>query len=221
MMTFGLVYAFSENFVLPLSHDEVVYGKHSILGRMPGDEWQRFANLRLLYSYMFTHPGTNLLFQGAEFGQSEEWNFQQSLDWHLLQYAPHKGVQTLIKDLNILYKKEPALYEKQFSGEGFEWIDHGDHTNSTLSYLRIGKEKNEFLVVVNNFTPVVRHHYRIGVPEAGTYEVLLNSDDTAFGGSAFGDLKTIESKDGEWNGRAQHIEISLPPLCTIVFKKQA
>ncbi|NNF82572.1 MAG: 1,4-alpha-glucan branching protein GlgB, partial [Flavobacteriaceae bacterium] len=159
-LTFSMTYAFTENFMLPLSHDEVVYGKHSILGRMPGDEWQRFANLRLLYSYMFTHPGTKLLFQGAEFGQSEEWNFQQSLDWHLLQYKVHKGLRDLVKDLNNLYRNEPALHQKQFSAEGFEWIDYKDAENSVLAYIRKGIEEEDDVIIVCNMTPVPMMDYR-------------------------------------------------------------
>ncbi|MDB4752824.1 1,4-alpha-glucan branching protein GlgB, partial [Winogradskyella sp.] len=182
-LTFSMTYAFTENFMLPLSHDEVVYGKRSILGRMPGDEWQRFANLRLLYSYMFTHPGTNLLFQGAEFGQSEEWNFQQSLDWHLLQYAPHNGVQALIKDLNILYKNEPALYEKQFSGEGFEWIDYNDSENSVLVYIRKGNDESNDLVIACNMTPVPRENYKMGVPRKGKLKEIFNSNLKKYFGS--------------------------------------
>ena len=161
-LTFSMTYAFTENFMLPLSHDEVVYGKRSILGRMPGDEWQRFANLRLLYSYMFTHPGTNLLFQGAEIGQYDEWDFQGSIDWHLLQYEPHKGVQELLKDLNALYKNEPALYEKQFSSEGFEWIDYNDHENSVLVYIRKGNEPKDNLIIACNMTPVPKENYKVG-----------------------------------------------------------
>lgn len=154
-LTFSMTYAFSENFMLPLSHDEVVYGKKSLVYRMPGDEWQRFANLRLMFGYMFTHPGTNLVFMGGEFGQTEEWNFQQGLDWHLTQYEVHSGVQEMIKDLNTLYKGSPALYEKQFSPDGFQWIDYGDHNNSVLTYIRRGGHETENdLYVACNFTPV-------------------------------------------------------------------
>ena len=161
-ITFSLAYAFTENFMLPLSHDEVVHGKRSILGRMPGDEWQRFANLRLLYSYMFTHPGTKLLFQGCEFGQSEEWNFQQSLDWHLLEYAPHKGMQETLKGLNKLYRNEPALHQKQFSAEGFEWIDYNDSENSVLTFIRKGNKPADDVIIAMNMTPIPRENYRIG-----------------------------------------------------------
>jgi 1,4-alpha-glucan branching enzyme len=217
-LTFSMTYAFTENFMLPLSHDEVVYGKHSILGRMPGDEWQRFANLRLLYSYMFTHPGTNLLFQGAEFGQSEEWNFQQSLDWHLLQYKPHKGVQTLIKDLNTLYKNEPALYEKQFSGEGFEWIDYNDSENSVLVYIRKGNDDGNDLVIACNMTPVPRENYKMGVPRAGKLKEIFNSDLIKYYGSGEFKNNLQTSKAEAWQFRDHSIEVNIPPLGMIIFK---
>lgn len=217
-LTFSMTYAFTENFMLPLSHDEVVYGKHSILGRMPGDEWQRFANLRLLYSYMFTHPGTNLLFQGAEFGQSEEWNFQQSLDWHLLSYAPHKGVQSLIKDLNVLYKREPALYQKQFSGEGFEWIDYNDSENSVLVYIRKGNKPKDDLIIACNMTPMPRENYKMGVPRKGKLKEVFNSDLKKYFGS--GQYKNnIKSTSAiPWQFRDDSIDVDIPPLGMVVFK---
>ena len=217
-LTFSMTYAFTENFMLPLSHDEVVYGKHSILGRMPGDEWQRFANLRLLYAYMFTHPGTNLLFQGAEFGQSEEWNFQESLDWHLLQYSPHKGVQTLIKDLNALYKKEPALYEKQFSGDGFEWIDYNDSENSVLVYIRKGNATENDLIIACNMTPVPRENYKMGVPRKGKLKEVFNSDLKKYFGSGQYKNKMQSTKDEAWQFRDDSIEINIPPLGMVAFK---
>lgn len=209
-LTFSMTYAFTENFMLPLSHDEVVYGKHSILGRMPGDEWQRFANLRLLYCYMFTHPGTNLLFQGAEFGQSEEWNFQQSLDWHLLQYEPHKGVQALIKDLNTLYKNEPALYEKQFSGDGFEWIDYNDSENSVLVYIRKGNDETNDLVIACNMTPVPRENYKMGVPRKGKLKEIFNSDLKKYFGSGEYKNKIQSTKANPWQFRDNSVEIDIP-----------
>lgn len=217
-LTFSMTYAFTENFMLPLSHDEVVYGKHSILGRMPGDEWQRFANLRLLYSYMFTHPGTNLLFQGAEFGQSEEWNFQQSLDWHLLQYAPHKGVQALIKDLNALYRNEPALHQKQFTGEGFEWIDYNDSENSVLLYIRKGNDKEDHLIIACNMTPVPRDKYKIGVPRQGKLKEIFNSDLKKYFGT--GKYKnTIQTVKAEpWQYRDYSVEVNIPPLGMVALK---
>ncbi|WP_291868847.1 1,4-alpha-glucan branching protein GlgB, partial [Maribacter sp.] len=173
-LSFSMTYAFTENFMLPFSHDEVVYGKKSLLYRMPGDDWQKFANLRLLFGYMFTHPGTNLVFMGGEFGQSSEWNFQQSLDWHLLEYDGHSGVQNFVKDLNKFYKEYPALYEKQFSSEGFQWIDYGDHENSVLTYIRKGHDTKNDIIVACNFTPVPRENYRIGVPKSGILKEVLN-----------------------------------------------
>jgi 1,4-alpha-glucan branching enzyme len=217
-LTFSMTYAFTENFMLPLSHDEVVYGKHSILGRMPGDEWQRFANLRLLYAYMFTHPGTNLLFQGAEFGQSEEWNFQQSLDWHLLQYAPHKGVQALIKDLNSLYRKEPALHQKQFTGDGFEWIDYNDSENSVLLYIRKGNEKEDDLIIACNMTPVPRENYKIGVPRKGKLKEIFNSDLKKYFGTGKYKNKIHTVQSEAWQYRDFSTEVNIPPLGMAVFK---
>ena len=219
-LTFSMTYAFTENFMLPLSHDEVVYGKHSILGRMPGDEWQRFANLRLLYSYMFTHPGTNLLFQGSEFGQSAEWNFEQSLDWHLLEYDVHKGVQTLIKDLNTLYKKEPAMHEKQFSAEGFEWIDYNDSENSVLSYMRHGENQSDDLVIVCNMTPISRETYRVGLPRKGKLKEIFNSDLKKYSGSGEFKNKILTSEKKEWQFRDHSVEVTIPPLGMVVFKYQ-
>lgn len=217
-LTFSLNYAFTENFMLPLSHDEVVYGKKAIVDKMPGDEWQRFANLRLLYSFMYTHPGTKLLFQGGEFGQTSEWNFQTSLDWHLLQYDVHKGAQTLVKDLNKLYKKEPALYQKQFSHEGFEWIDHGDHQNSVMTYIRKGENEKDNVIVVLNLTPVPRENYRIGIPKAGTLKEIFNSDAKKYFGSGSYKNKNLTSEVREWNGREHSLELDLPPLAMMAFK---
>lgn len=219
-LTFSLNYAFTENFMLPLSHDEVVYGKKSILDKMPGDEWQRFANMRLLYSFMYTHPGTKLLFQGSEFGQTSEWNFQTSLDWHLLQYDVHKGAQNLVKDLNKLYKKEPALHQKQFSHEGFEWIDHGDHQNSVLTYIRKGENEADNVIVVLNLTPVPRENYRIGLPKVGTLKEIFNSDATKYHGSGNFKNKKLDSEVREWNNRENSLELDLPPLSMMAFKYQ-
>jgi 1,4-alpha-glucan branching enzyme len=217
-LTFSMTYAFTENFMLPLSHDEVVYGKHSILGRMPGDEWQRFANIRLLYSYMFTHPGANLLFQGGEFGQSEEWNFQQSLDWHLLDYDVHKGVQELIKDLNTLYKTEPALHEKQFTAEGFEWIDYNDAENSVLLYIRKGKKPENDLIVACNMTPIPREDYRVGLPHEGTLQEIFNSDLQQYAGTNDFVNDTIVSEEFDWQYRNHSAKITIPPLGMVVLK---
>lgn len=217
-ITFSLAYAFSENFMLPLSHDEVVYGKNSILGRMPGDEWQRFANLRLLFGYMFTHPGTKLVFMGTEFGQYNEWNFQESLDWNLLEFKPHKDFQNYYKALNTFYKNTPALFEKGFSNEGFEWISYDDHENCVISYIRKGKDSKNDVIVVCNLTPTIRENYRIGVPKNGKLKELFNSDSKVFGGSGVANNKLIKIKKEPWNGKAFSIEITLPPLALIVFQ---
>ena len=217
-LTFSLNYAFTENFMLPLSHDEVVYGKKAIVDKMPGDEWQRFANLRLLYSFMYTHPGTKLLFQGGEFGQTSEWNFQTSLDWHLLQYDVHKGAQSLVKDLNKFYKKEKALFEKQFSTEGFEWIDHGDHQNSVLSYIRKGENEKDNLIIVLNLTPVPRENYRIGLPKSGSLKQVFNSDDKKYYGTGEYKNTKLTAEEKEWNNRQHSLELTLPPLSMIAFK---
>ena len=217
-ITFSMTYAFSENFMLPLSHDEVVYGKRSILGRMPGDEWQRFANLRLLYSYMFTHPGAKLLFQGNEIGQGEEWNFQSSIDWHLLQYDVHKGVQHLIRDLNALYKSQPALHEKQFSNEGFEWIDYNDAENSVLAFIRKGQSEKDHLIIIANMTEIPRQNYCVGLSSPGKVEEIFNSDSTNYSGT--GDFKnnTLTVRDTPHHFRNHSVQLTLPPLGLIVLK---
>jgi 1,4-alpha-glucan branching enzyme len=216
-ITFSLTYAFTENFMLPFSHDEVVYGKQSLLYRMPGDEWQRFANLRLLFGYMFTHPGTKLLFMGAEFGQSSEWNFQQSLDWHLTQYDFHSGIQAVIQDLNEVYRNYPALYEKQFSQEGFQWIDYGDGENSVLTYIRKGHDTKNDLYIACNFTPVPREKYRVGLPRAGSIKEIFNSDALKYGGSGMHN-KTIKISKTPWHGREHSAEITIPPLAVVIFQ---
>ena len=217
-LTFSMTYTFSENFMLPLSHDEVVYGKKSIAGRMPGDEWQKFANLRLLYGYMFMHPGTKLLFMGSEFGQSSEWNFEGSLDWDLLQYPFHSGVKKLITDLNHLYKTEPALHEKQFSPEGFEWINYSDHQNAVMSFIRKGKIVKEEIIVVCNFTQVVRENYRIGLPRKGKLTEIFNSDSEMYGGSGVSNAKKITVASMPYDGRDYSAELLLAPLSVSVFK---
>jgi 1,4-alpha-glucan branching enzyme len=217
-LTFSMTYAFSENFMLPLSHDEVVYGKSSIAGRMPGDEWQKFANLRLLYGYMFTHPGTKLLFMGAEFGQSGEWNFEQSLDWHLLEYPLHVGVKKLISGLNDLYKSQPALHEKQFSPEGFEWINYSDHHNAVMAYIRKGNNPKEDVIVVCNFTPVVRKNYRIGLPQKGKLVEIFNSDAEIYGGSGVANPGKITIENSPYDGRDYSVALDLAPLAVMVFR---
>ncbi|MEW4922295.1 1,4-alpha-glucan branching protein GlgB [Algibacter sp. 2305UL17-15] len=217
-ITFSLAYAFTENFMLPLSHDEVVYGKNSILGRMPGDEWQRFANLRLLYGYMFTHPGTKLLFMGGEFGQYNEWNFQESLDWNLLEFKPHQDMLNYYKSLNAVYKNTPALYEKGFSGEGFEWISYDDHENCVISYIRKGYKEAQNVVVVCNLTPAVRKDYKIGVTSKGKLVEIFNSDSEEFGGSGIANKKQITIKKESWNGKDYSAVITLPPLAVTIFE---
>ncbi|MBT8223303.1 MAG: 1,4-alpha-glucan branching protein GlgB [Eudoraea sp.] len=216
-LTFSMTYTFTENFMLPFSHDEVVYGKQSLLYRMPGDEWQRFANLRLLFGYMYTHPGTNLLFMGAEFGQSSEWNFQESLDWHLLQYDFHSGVQNMVKELNRIYKAYPALYEKQFSPEGFHWIDYGDAENSVLSYIRKGHNTKNDLIVVCNFTPIPRKEYRIGVPKSKSLKEIFNSDDTEYGGSGMKN-NTLKVTKTPAHGHKQSVVLTIPPLGVLILQ---
>ena len=217
-LTFGMTYAFSENFMLPFSHDEVVYGKKSLVYRMPGDEWQQFANLRLLFGYMFTNPGTKLIFQGGEFGQTSEWNFQQSLDWHLTQYEVHAGIQALIKDLNKVYRKHPALFEKQFSPDGFQWIDYGDSENSVLTYIRRGHNTKNDVFIACNFTPVPREKYRVGIPkDSGKIAEILNSDDKKYGGSGM-KSKLTQIIEKPWHGREQSVELTIPPLSVIIFQ---
>ena len=218
-ITFSTVYAFTENFMLPFSHDEVVHGKGSLLDRMPGDEWQKFANLRLLYLYMFTHPGTKCLFMGCEFAQSAEWNFNQSLDWHLLEYAPHQGIKETVTALNKLYRSEPALYEKSFESAGFEWIEGGDAENSVLVYSRKGNDPSDDLLIVLNMTPVPRKAWRIGLPSEGKWKIILNSDDPHFYGSGLFRDQNVISEEIFWHGKAQSGLMNLPPLAGLVLKK--
>lgn len=218
-ITFSLTYAFSENFMLPLSHDEVVHGKGSLYDRMPGDEWQKFANLRLLYAYMFTHPGTKLLFMGDEIGQMEEWKHDQTLTWGVESREFNQGIQRLIKELNALYRSQPALFELQFSEAGWEWIDYKDAENSVMAYIRKGSQPGEELVVVCNFTPVPREQYRIGMPTAGPYREILNTDSPIFAGSGVKNSTEIETEAIPFHGRPQSLSLSLPPLGVLVLKK--
>jgi len=220
-LTFSLVYAFTEKFMLPLSHDEVVHGKGSLIDRMPGDTWQKFANLRLLYGYMFTHPGAQLLFMGAEFGQFGEWKQATSLDWHLLQNDSNKSLQNWVRALNNYYTTHPALYDKAFSPDGFEWIDLNDAQNSVISYIRKGKEGQKTQVVVCNFTPTVHHNYRIGVPAPGSYVEILNSDRKEFGGSGVGHAAPVLTQPQPWQGREHSMQIVLPPLGVSCFELDA
>jgi 1,4-alpha-glucan branching enzyme len=217
-ITFGLLYAFTENFILPFSHDEVVHGKHSMLYKMPGDEWQRFANLRILYTLMYTYPGKKLLFMGCEFGHGDEWNHAESLEWYLLDYPGHAGVLKLVGDLNRLYQSLPALYRHDFEPKGFEWIDCHDAPQSILCYLR--RDGDEFAAIVLNFTPVVRRNYRIGVPAPGVYREIFNSDSMYYGGSNVGN-GPVEAEPREWMGRPYSIGLTLPPLAGIVLVPEA
>ncbi|MBP8286026.1 MAG: 1,4-alpha-glucan branching protein GlgB [Rhodoferax sp.] len=217
-LTFSMVYAFNENFVLPISHDEVVHGKGSLLNKMPGDRWQQMANLRVFFGYMFGHPGKKLLFMGCEFAQEREWNHDQSLDWHLLEQPAHAGIQRLVRDLNRVYRATPALYEQDFVPAGFEWIEHNDTQRSTLSFVRRSSD-GRFIIVVCNFTPSVWYDYRIGVPQPGNYREVLNTDSDCYGGS---NVRAIDGQVGAadlpWNGRPHSISINLPPLASVFIE---
>ena len=217
-MTFGLLYAFSENFILPLSHDEVVHGKKSIVSKMPGDEWQRFANVRAYYGFMWGHPGKKLLFMGSEFGQTEEWNFDRSLDWHLLQYHIHKGVHDLIRDLNGVYRTRPALHARDCEPEGFRWVVADDHANSVLAWLRFGEPGDAPVLVVSNFTPVPRHSYRIGLPMAGRWTEIVNTDAGRYGGSNLGNMGAVTARPDGSHGLPASADLVLPPLATLYFE---
>ncbi|HQZ28040.1 MAG TPA: 1,4-alpha-glucan branching protein GlgB [Verrucomicrobiales bacterium] len=216
--TFSMIYAYQENYILVLSHDEVVHGKGSIIQKMPGDRWQQMANARFFLARMFSHPGKKLLFQGIDFGQTEEWNYSQSLPWHLLEYPEHSGFQRLVRDLNRLYVSEPALHELDHEPGGFEWIDHNDAKHSLFSFIR-RSSRNEIIVVVINATPVPRSGYRLGVPEGGYYEEILNSDSGLYGGSNVGAAGGIAAQEQEAHGRSQSIQIEIPPLATVFFKR--
>ncbi len=217
-LTFSMLYAFTENFILPFSHDEVVHGKRSMLDKMPGDMWQKFANQRALYGYMYGHPGKKLMFMGAEIGQWREWNFDGSLDWHLLQYEPHQKLQRFISDLNHLYKTEPAFYEVDFDWHGFEWIDCSDSENSVVSFIRRTKNADDFLVFVFNFTPVPRFGYRIGVPHEGFYKEILNSDSEIYWGGNIGNVGGIYAENIPSHNRHYSLNLILPPLSVLILK---
>lgn len=220
-LTFGLLYAFNENFVLPLSHDEVVHGKRSLLDKMPGDDWQRFANLRALFGFMYGHPGKKMLFMGGEFGQWREWNHDTSLDWHLRDYPPHAGLQRLVRDLNTLYLEQPSLYELDHDWPGFQWVDFHDAAHSVVAFLRKGKDAGEQMVCVCNFTPVPRYDYRIGVPSAGYFRELLNTDASAYGGSNLGNGGGLQSSPAPCHGFAHSLMLTLPPLSVLFLKKES
>ena len=218
LLTFGLLYAFTENFILPISHDEVVHGKGSLLNKMPGDGWQKFANLRCYLAFMWTMSGKKLLFMGCEFGQGDEWSHSKSLDWHLLEYPLQRGMQTLVRDLNTIYKSNPALYEHDCAPEGFSWIDCHDSDNSVISYIRRGKRPDDYVVVICNFTPVVRYDYRIGVPQGGPYAEILNTDAACYEGSSVGNGGRVDALPIEAHGHRYSISVVLPPLATLIFK---
>jgi 1,4-alpha-glucan branching enzyme len=217
-LTFSLLYAFTENFVLPFSHDEVVHGKNSLLHKMPGDIWQQFANLRLLFAYQFAHPGKKLLFMGQEFAQRNEWNEARSLDWHLLEYDSHRGIQRLVQDLNKTLASEPALHQVDFEWQGFEWLDANDSDNSVFSFIRRGRNPDDMLLVVLNATPVVRYGYRIGVPRSGHFDEILNTDALIYGGTNVGNLGGMNTSEHAWMGRSYSLALTLPPLAAVFLK---
>ena len=217
-LTFSMLYAFEENFILPLSHDEVVHGKGSIISKMPGDFQQKFANCRLLYSYMYAHPGKKLLFMGAEFCQWGEWDCRKSLDWHLTQYKEHKGVQNLVRDLNFIVRNETSLHQEDFSWRGFEWVDCNDYNSSVLSFLRWSEDYKEVILCVFNFTPIDRYEYSIGVPFAGKWKEIFNSNSEGYGGSNLGNMGEIYTKEENYHNKNQKLTITLPGLSAVYFK---
>jgi 1,4-alpha-glucan branching enzyme len=219
-ITFSLLYAFTENFVLPISHDEVVHGKGSLLNRMPGDEWRQFANVRAFLAYMWAHPGKKLLFMGQEIGQREEWNYNAGIRWELLEFEPHRKLQALMRELNKLYRASPALYQVDFHYRGFEWVDFKDWENSVIAFLRRAEDPRDFILICCNFTPVVRQGYEFGVPEEGFYEEVLNTDSELFGGSNVGNGGLISSRDIPKHERPYSIVVTLPPLAVVAFKRR-
>jgi 1,4-alpha-glucan branching enzyme len=212
------MYAFSESFVLPISHDEVVHGKSSLIGKMPGDEWQRFANARCFLAYMYGHPGKKLLFMGQEIGQYEEWNEKRSVRWELLQFPYHQALRSMVTELNRLHHDEPALHEIDNHMRGFEWVDFRDVESSVLSFLRRGRAAGDVILFVCNFTPIVRHDYRLGVPETGVWDELLNTDASIYGGSGVGSGKEVHALPVPAHGRPASIQIVLPPLAVVAYK---
>jgi 1,4-alpha-glucan branching enzyme len=219
-LAFSIWYAFTENFLLPLSHDEVVHGKGSLIGKMPGDEWQKFANLRALFGHMYSQPGKKLLFMGGEFGQVKEWQHDESLEWHVLKYHAHQGIQRWVRDLNRLYAAEPALHELDFEPEGFEWIDLHEWEHSTFSYIRKGKSTSDIILVALNLTPVPRDSYRIGTPRGGFWKEALNSDAKIYGGNDLGNGGGVEAEPVPSHGRPHSISVTLPPLGALFFKSE-
>jgi len=220
-LTFGLLYAFNENFLLPLSHDEVVHGKGALLDKMPGDDWQRFANLRAMYGFMYAHPGKKMLFMGGEFGQWREWNHDRSLDWHLREFPPHAGLQRLVRDLNWVYRDQPALHEIDHEWGGFQWIDFHDATHSVVAFIRKAKDSDSQVLCICNFTPVPRQHYRIGVPRPGYYREVLNTDASVYGGSNLGNAGGLHSQDVPSHGLPASLSLTLPPLSVLYLRRHS
>jgi 1,4-alpha-glucan branching enzyme len=220
LLTFSLLYAFTENFILPFSHDEVVHGKRSMFGKIPGDDWQKAATLRALYGYMYSHPGKKLMFMGSEFGQGREWDYDQSLDWHLVDEPLHGGLKKFVQDLNRVYREEPALYQLDFESGGFHWIDPNDSDNSVFSFTRRAVNSDDFLIAVLNFTPVPREGYQLGVPRAGRYLELLNSDAGIYGGGNVGNGGEASSEAVTAHGQTDSLRLTLPPLGFVLLKPQ-
>ena len=217
-LTFGFLYAWSENFILPISHDEVVHGKCSMIDKMPGNRWQKFANLRSLYGYMWAHPGKKLLFMGNEFAQFSEWNHNQSLDWHLTQWADHWRMQDLVRDLNRIYQSHPALYEADVDPAGFQWVDASNADDNAVAFLRKSPATGRQILVTGNFSPVIRQGYRVGVPKPGYYREIMNTDSHLYGGSNFGNGGGVDAQNVPWHGMPFSIVVSLPPLATVWFE---
>jgi 1,4-alpha-glucan branching enzyme len=215
-----MVYAWNENFILPLSHDEVVHGKGSLVDKMPGDRWQKLANLRALYAYMWTHPGKKLLFMGGELAQWREWDAESSLDWHLLEDRDHQGVQSLVRDLNRIYRDTPALWEIDFEPDGFRWLEPNDAANNVLAFARVGKDRESPLVAVCNFAPVPRYEYRVGMPRSGRWREVLNTDAPQYGGSGVGNLGAVEAEALPWHDQPFSAELTLPPLGVVWLKPE-
>jgi 1,4-alpha-glucan branching enzyme len=220
-MTFGLLYGFSEKFILPLSHDEVVHGKGSLLGKMPGDRWQKFANLRAYFGFMWSHPGKKLLFMGGEIAQEREWNHDGEIDWFLLDNPEHAGIQRLVRDLNQLYRREPALHLRDSEPEGFRWIVGDDRSNSVFAYFRLGQEGHAPVLVVCNMTPTPRSNYRIGVPEGGIWREIMNTDSRFYGGSDMGNGGELHAVPQPMHGEAHSLDLTLPPLATLFLRAES
>jgi 1,4-alpha-glucan branching enzyme len=220
-LTFSLVYAWNENFVLPLSHDEVVHGKGSLLQKMPGDRWQQLANLRALYAYMWAHPGKKLLFMGGELATPWEWSEESELPWALLEHREHAGVRDLVRDLNHVYRDEPALWEVDFSHEGFRWLEPNDATNNVLAFMRSSRDGGRTLVCVANLSPVPRERYRVGLPEGGSWTEVLNTDSLYYGGTGVGNLGAVEAEHQGWHGQAFSADVTLPPLGVVWLRPGA